>query len=308
MPLTHANADGDRLADPAETVSRLRSALAEASPDAPIAVLVHGFQYSPQDPARSPHGSLFGTGQQESSWPELLGHGAADAPVCLGFGWESRGSIWSAYHRAPRAGRALAELVDLAAALAPSRRITLLAHSLGARVALQALPHLPAGAMRRAILLAAAEYRHRAAEAADCPAGHAADFLNVTSAQNLPFDLLLEYAFAPGRPGRAAMGRGMAGHGAAQAARWTDLPLTCPHTRAALARLGHPIAAPTRRVCHGSTYSAPGVFSLYRAALHDASLLPRLRAALPAPAHRRLTANLARLASFALPPGNRTPS
>ncbi|QDC10430.1 alpha/beta hydrolase [Oceanicola sp. D3] len=302
MPLTHANADGDRLADPAGTVARLRSALEEAAPNAPIAVLVHGFQYSPHDPAHSPHHSLYGLSEAHG-WPARLGHGAADAPICLGFGWESRGSIWGAYHRAPRAGRALAELVDLAANLAPERRITLVAHSLGARVALQALPHLAPGAARRAILLAAAEYRHRAEAAADCPAGHAADFLNVTSAQNLPFDLLLEYAFAPTRPGRHAMGRGM-GH----LPGWSDLRLTCPATRTTLARLGHPVAAPIRRICHGSTYLAPGVFSLYRAALTDASLLPRLNAALPAPTPRRLTANLARLAALALPLGNRTPS
>ncbi|MBS8229249.1 alpha/beta hydrolase, partial [Vannielia litorea] len=272
MPLTHANADGERLADPAGTTARLRSALAEAAPEAPIAVLVHGFQYSPRDPARSPHSSLFGLGGSWS-WPARLGLGEEGAPICLGFGWESRGSIWAAYHRAARAGRALAELVDLAATLAPARRISLVAHSLGARVALQALPHLSPGAARRAILLAAAEFRHRAARAAACPAGEAADFLNVTSAQNRPFDLLLEYALAPARPGRPAMGRGMG-----TLPRWTDLPLSCPATRAALSRLGHPVGPPARRICHGSTYLAPGVFSLYRAALSDASLLPRLNA------------------------------
>jgi len=303
MPLTHADADGDRLADPAGTVARLRSALAEAAPDAPLAIMVHGFQYSPRDPARSPHLSLYEPGEA-SGWPARLGHGAAQAPVCLGFGWESRGSIWQAYARAPRAARALAELVDLAAALAPRRRITLLAHSLGARVALQSLRHMPAGALSRAILMAGCEFRHRALAAADCPAGRAADFLNVSAAQNRPYDLLLEYLFAPARPGRAAMGRGMGGAGA----RWCDLALSCPETRAALARLGHPVGTTSRRICHGSTYSAPGVFSLYRAALSAASLLPRLRAALPAPAPRPLGRNLARLAGFALPPADRTPS
>lgn len=302
MPLTHANADGSRLADPAGTVARLRSALAEAGPDAPIAVLVHGLSYAPRDPARCPHRLLYGPTCPEA-WGLRLGCDTPEAPVALGFGWESRGSVWRAYHRAPAAGQALAELLDLAAALAPSRRITLIAHSLGARVALQALRSLAPGTAHRAILLAACEFRTPAARALDCAAGDALDVLNVTARQNRAFDLLMEYGFAPARRPQATLARGMAGR-----ARWCDLDLSCPAARAALSRLGHPVAAPESRVCHGATYLAPGAFPLYRAALSDASLLPRLRAALPAPEARPLTANLARLAALALPRGHRTPS
>ncbi|WP_074254956.1 alpha/beta hydrolase [Vannielia litorea] len=302
MPLTHANADGNRLADPAGTVSRLRSALAETAPDAPLAIMVHGLSYSPGQPARCPHRKLYGPTCPEA-WGRRLGTGTAGSPVALGFGWESRGSIWRAYGRAPEAGRALAELVEVAAALAPSRRITLIAHSLGARVALQALRHLAPGTAHRAILLAACEFRAPAAHALDCAAGAALDVLNVTARQNRAFDLLMEYGFAPGRRGCTTLARGMAGR-----ARWCDLDLSCAEARATLSRLGHPVAAPQAWVCHGATYLTPGLFSLYRAALSDASLLPRLRAALPAPAPRRMAANLVRLATFALPAGNRTPS
>lgn len=307
MPLTHANATRGRLDDPAGTVARLRDALAETAPGSPVAVLIHGYQYSLRDPARSPHNTLFGLGEA-SGWPRRLGYGAPGAPLCLSFGWESGGSIWCAYDRAAAAARALAELAMILRALAPTRRVTLMGHSLGARVACQAFRWMAPGTVDRAILMAGAEFTHEADAATSGPAGRAADFLNVTAAQNRPFDLALELGFRPLLRRGPALGRGMAG---LAPTRWCDLSLSSPAAQQALARLGLPLGRPERRICHSSTYLTPGVFGLYRAALRDPALLPRLRAELPAPAPAaapRLPRPAALPPRWPLPSPRQTPS
>ena len=70
------------------------------------------------------------------------------------------------YDRAQEFGEHLAALVRSVQRLAPGRPVDLLAHSLGARVALAALPHL-AEAPGRVILLGAAEFDGRAREGLD---------------------------------------------------------------------------------------------------------------------------------------------
>ena len=201
------------------------------------------------------------------SWPRHLGFTgrAPSQGLCIGFGWEAAGTIWTAYGEAARAAR-------------PGQQVDVVAHSLGARVTLAALPHLPGGALRRAVLMAPAEMSRIARAALDTPAGRAAAFLSITSRENDLFDFLLEGLVAPHRFGDRALGQGP-GQGRCN---WLDLQIDHAGTLAALGRLGHRIAPPARRVCHWSPYLRPGMFPLYRRFLRGEIAPETLRTALPA--------------------------
>jgi pimeloyl-ACP methyl ester carboxylesterase len=152
------------------------------------------------------------------------------------------------------------------------------AHSLGARVVLQALPHLPAGAVGRLILLAGAEFGGRAAEALDTPAGRCAEVINVTSRENDLFDFLLECLIPPPVRGNRSLGLALpSGPGV------LNLQMDHPGTLAALRGAGFEIGAPMTRICHWSPYTRPGALAMYDRLLREAAQLPlaQLRAALP---------------------------
>ncbi|MHC0053215.1 alpha/beta hydrolase [Actibacterium sp. D379-3] len=284
MPLVQVNAHkslpfpaagGDLQAD-------LARALHDVPPGAPVVILLHGFKFSPFRPGKSPHGHILSlTPDRDTpkviSWPRHLGFSGTrpDEGLCIAFGWEASGHIWRAYGEAARAGAALARLTAAIRTLRPGQQVDLLAHSLGARVALSALPHMAPGTLRRAILMAPAELSSRAGALLDTPAGHMAEFLNVTSRENDLFDFLLEGVIVPHRPRERSLG-----HNAPLHPNWCDLQIDHADTLETLARLGHRIAPPARRVCHWSPYLRPGMFGLYRAFL-DGSLplaaLPRAR-------------------------------
>ncbi|WP_158547448.1 alpha/beta hydrolase [Rhodovulum sp. 12E13] len=304
MPLCQVNIEGTGLADPADTRARLARALAEAHPQAPVIVLVHGYKFSPTIAAHDPHTHILSLDPRPSwkavSWPRRLGLSEAGGaePVCIGVGWEARGTLWQAYGRAKEAGAGLAALIRLVAALRPGCQVQALAHSLGARVVLSALPHLPRGAMGRAVLLAAAEMRGRVGDALTTEAGHALDLVNVTSRENELFDTLLEWLVAPHARGDRALGRGMgplAGPGR------LDLRIDDDGHRAALAALGFRIPRADRRFCHWSVYLRSGLFDVYRAVLTGALPAERLAPLLPvaqAPARSRLGQRIARPLPF----------
>lgn len=280
MPLLRINADGTQPRCEGGQ-GALRAALAALPPGVPVIALIHGFRFSPRQPAQSPHRHILALEPEPGcrkalSWPRHLGFGRGDPAegLCIAFGWEARGTIWAAHAEAARAGAALARLATEIEALRPGTRLDLLGHSLGARVALQALTHLDRPLIGRAVLMAAAEFRRPAAHALASPAGRGAEIVNVISRENDLFDFLIE-RLLPRRPDRA-LGRGAGGG----AANWLDLPLDRPETLAALARLGHRIAPPQGRICHWSLYLRPGVFALYRALLRDGLPLALLRARL----------------------------
>ncbi|TCO72842.1 alpha/beta hydrolase [Rhodovulum euryhalinum] len=287
MPLIRVNADADRLQPfPGEPPlgERLAAALGTLPAAAPVTVLIHGFRFSPKVPELTPHRHILALdpdtgGWKAVSWPRALGFsGASDAEgLCIAFGWESDGTIWGAYDEAARAGAALAGLIAGIRAHRPGRAVDLVAHSLGARVALAAMTGLAAGAVGHAVLMAPAEFAPGARAALDSPAGRRARILNVTSRENDPYDLMLEALVGPVRGGGAALGRGLEDGPVS----WLDLQIDHPETMTALARMGHRIAPPTRRVCHWSPYVRPGMMGLYRALIRGELPFEMLRAGLP---------------------------
>ena len=155
--------------------------------------------------------------------------------------------------------------------------LTLMAHSLGARVALAALAELPARHVDRLILMSGAEYRDLARATMAGPGGRAVQVLNVTSGENAAFDVLFRLSVPAPRLADWPLSAGLPG-----VPGWTDLRVDCPRHRAVLRRMGFPTRPPATRICHWSTYLRPGLFRLYRAISRPegAELMPRLAKAL----------------------------
>jgi len=303
MPLLKINAQGPTpLPDgPAASLeSMLRRHLAAAA-TGPVVVLLHGYQYAPHHPTETPHRHVLSLapdarGARSISWPRHLGFGRApqERPegLCIAFGWPARGTLWQAHRRAADAGQALAAMVRMIHRIAPHRQVDVLAHSLGARVFLSALAGMPAAAMGRAILMAAAELRSTAGAAIACPVGRAAEVFNITSRENDPYDFLFERLIAPLSGGARSLGHGLA----APRHNWLDIQIDGEATLEALQGLGFRISPPHRRVCHWSAYLRPGLFPFYRSLLRDRDrlTLPLLRATLPEANSRRWSRLLAR--------------
>ncbi|WP_102222696.1 hypothetical protein [Acidimangrovimonas sediminis] len=270
MPLSAVNVTGTRAGD-AATEAGLRARIAALPAGAPVVVMIHGFRFSPSEPGQSPHEHILSYRPDPScwkavSWPRHLGFGPDRPGLAIALGWEARRSLWGAYLEAARAGAALARLLER---VAGTRKVGLIAHSLGARVALQAVARLERPLIDRVVLLSAAEFRGPARRALASPAGRRIEVLNVRTRANGPFDLMLTAALpAGGRP----LGTGLPGAGP----RWLDLALDAPEARAGLRQLGYRIAEPGPRVCHWNTYLRPGAFALYRGLLTGRVALPAL--------------------------------
>lgn len=256
----------------------LAAAVAAVPHDAPIVVMIHGFRFDPASPAHDPHGHILSLQPGRScwkavSWPRHLGL-TGDRGLAITFGWRARGTIWAAHARAAQAGARLARLIAALDRVAPGRPVQIFAHSLGARVALTALPRLEPGRIGRIVLIAAAAFQAEARRAMASPAGRAAEVFNVTGPENTLFDLLLRAALPLRGP---TLGRGLADH-----VNWLDLALAEPDTLDALGRMGWRIRPPAVPVCHWSGYLRPGIFGLYRAILTQArsTPMPLLRAQL----------------------------
>ncbi|SFI54290.1 DUF726 domain-containing protein [Celeribacter neptunius] len=306
MPQLKINSDGPFL--PPGARRDLRRALRDTPRDAPVIICVHGFKFSPKIPRHDPHDHILALDpgspcRKARSWPRALGFGSGTAKegLCIGLGWEARGSIWQAYARARQTGEALARLIWKL-----DRPVQVIGHSLGARVILSALPHLPAGTVERAVLLAAAEFRSTALHALDSEAGRAAQILNVTSRENDLFDLMVELALRPDHGPSRSLGSGLG-----EIRRgWCDMQIDDPATRAAFRHLGHDIPAPDRRICHWSPYLRDGLFEIYRTVLRHPERLPipLLQELLPQPAERGHTRFLSALSRPAPLPFSRNAS
>ncbi|WP_166416464.1 alpha/beta hydrolase [Cochlodiniinecator piscidefendens] len=299
MTLLKVNTNGTHLIWPTETgpietpthyrarkCEPLEQALHHTSDEGPIVILLHGMKFSPSDPSNSPHKHILALSpdpmfSRAISWPRHLGFGKKrpETGLCIAFGWEACKGFRAAYREAAMAGRQLAQLIELIKSSAPNRKIQVFAHSMGARVFLAALPHLPANAVERAILMAAAELSNVAEQVMKTPAGRTVEIFNITSRENDWYDFLVEWASAPFTMGARSLGHGLK----KPCGNWLDIQLDCPRTLRRLARVGFRISPPAHLVCHWSGYLRPGMFGFYQALLRHPQKhsLDQIRALLP---------------------------
>lgn len=248
----------------------LREAARGLPAGAPILVMVHGYRYSPQRPAHDPHRHILApeAAPGRMSWPQELGfRGDPAEGLALTLGWEARGRLRGAYDRAQQVGADLGRLADELACLA-GRPVGLIGHSLGGRVALQALAHAAPGSVGRVVLLAGAEFQDAARAALDTPGGAAAEVLNITARENDPFDFALEQWLTRGRARAIGAGLGQ------PRAQWLDVQIDDAAVLDALEALGFPTARGARLMSHWTPYRRAGLFAFYRAALCHPWALP----------------------------------
>ena len=230
--------------------------------------------HNPSDGLPTPNPSRRG----HDTTPRRLGFGVGNPAegLCIGFGWHGCGTVWQAYARAARAGHALARLIEHLGELS-DRDVHIIAHSMGARVALRGIAKAQSGDISRVVLMAAAEFQDCGRAAATSAVGRHSEFVNISSRENDLFDALLEWGLRPGDKTRS-LGAGL-GTGAAN---WLDVQIDNPRVRAGLAGFGFPVAPPTRRICHWSGYLRAGALPFYRALIRNADTLtlPALRAGL----------------------------
>ncbi|WP_187431152.1 hypothetical protein ROLI_008490 [Roseobacter fucihabitans] len=273
MPVLRINATEDGLQHHASTIPLARVLAAQATQTGPIVIMLHGYKYTPEDAAHCPHRKLFNAAA--NGWPRALGFlsDQVDEGLCIAFAWSARGPLWRAHRRAAKLGAVLAGLIASLRALAPHRPLHLIAHSLGAEIALSALVHLPGASIDRMLLLTGASFIGKAQDMLATPAGMTTEVFNITSRENDLFDLAFEHLVAARDLNDRAIGQGV------QAPNALNLQLDCDTTLNALALLGLPVARAQRRVSHWSVYQRPGVMALYAAILRGDGALTQSRLA-----------------------------
>ena len=262
----------------------LERALATLPVAAPVTILIHGFKYAPghaptskMPKERDPFRLIYSFDpvvecSRIVSWPAGLGFTPEDPGdgLCIGFGWSALPSepgplavardFAKIYRRAGLVASELSGLMDRIAVLAPERPISIIAHSLGARVALAALPRLSArtrvGPM---ILMGAAEYAGVAADhlaRAHCTP----EVFNITARENRVYTQLFEW-YAPRRV-RTDRAIGMA---PIEGASVVTVPIDAPRTGAVLGHLGREVDTVGERRGHWGFYTREGALDFYAA-------------------------------------------
>lgn len=274
MPLLRINAIGRDLVLH-ETSGNIDAALRAAlRQPGPVVIMVHGYKFLPGDPIHCPHEHIYSFATQFScnkavSWPRQLGFGGnnSDEGLAIAFGWQARGTLRAARDSTRSAAMALARLVRIIRAAAPSRQINLLAHSLGAHLVLETMRGLARYDLSRVILMNGAAYQSHALSCLATPAGRTCEVINVTSRENALYDQLYSWVLPSEFAGDLPLGHGI------PARNVLSLRIDCPRARAMLQTLGYPIAPEVNFFCHWSTYLRPGLFAFYRALIRDPATL-----------------------------------
>ncbi|MEM1276357.1 MAG: hypothetical protein AAGH74_07515 [Pseudomonadota bacterium] len=190
--------------------------------------------------------------------------------LCIAFGWEARSTqsggqmrtFARIYRDAAMAAEALGELTAYIAERRPDLRIDMLAHSLGARVALGCLYKQPLDQYGRIILMGAAEFVEEAEAALAAP--YQAEIYHLLSRANDLFDGMFSF-FAPSHHAFCNRSLGIKGLGRVHA-RWLDLQLDLPALGDWMELRGHGLMRQDR-ISHWHFYADPGAMSFYRAIL-----------------------------------------
>ncbi|WP_372991827.1 alpha/beta hydrolase [Sulfitobacter sp.] len=245
-----------------------------AQSSGPIIIMIHGYKYQPGSARHCPHRSIF---DAATGWPAQLGV-TAGAGLGICFGWAARGSLARMFETAQQVGQQLAQVIATVHKAAPHRAVHLIAHSMGAEVALSALAQSAKGAVSRVVLITGASFQSHAARALRSPAGKTAEIFNITSRENDLFDFVFERLLGQDAPEDRALGQGITAPNA------LNIQLDCPDTLAALTTLGCGIAPPQSHICHWSGYTRPGALAFYAQLLAHPDLLslPRVASLLPA--------------------------
>jgi pimeloyl-ACP methyl ester carboxylesterase len=230
----------------------------------PVTIMIHGYRFCPFSADHDPHRHILSLTPRSDcwkavSWPRHLHLDRPGTGLGIGFGWPARGALPRVAWRAHDAGRGLGRMIDAIHRARPDVPVQIVAHSLGARVALTALETAPPAVIRRMIVMSGAEYRGAAERALTRHAASDTKILNVTSGENAAFDLMFRLAVAPPRPLDRPLSAGLR-----HRAGCIDLAIDAPEARAALHSLGHRLRAPATRICHWSGYMRPGLFAVYR--------------------------------------------
>ncbi|SMP19546.1 alpha/beta fold hydrolase [Shimia sagamensis] len=274
MALIRINADGRRPVLHGTDAPLLPVLNRALDTDGPITVMLHGYKFRPYDLGRCPHAHIFAPLDASSSkvvsWPKRLGYlsPTSNCGVGVAFGWNARGSLKQALRSAIRASHALATLVQQLRMQDPHRPVNVVAHSMGAYVALQALHRLTVGDIGRIILLNGAVFRPSVAAALRTDAGHGAELFNVVSGENAFYDILFEQLLGRSRAHDRTIGRGFDAPNALTI-RLDDRP-----GLKRLAALGHVIDPPAHWLCHWSPYLRPGAMAFYAELLRNPAALP----------------------------------
>ena len=218
MAVIQATTCGDHAVNPLWPRLHLRHtlepALAALPVGAPIVIYVHGHLDWPH--------------------PKVLQQAREQVGLAITLNWPATArfigvfpDVGQLYDDAGKAAPSLAWLINLLAELSPDRQIDLMAHSLGARVGLQALPRLKQGNLARFVGLAAVEFSAITLAALQAPVARDIAFYNVTTAKTALFHRLMHH-FGP-RPGPAD---GLLCRGFAFPRRnWIDIRLDAPAVR-----------------------------------------------------------------------------
>lgn len=273
----------------------------------PVTLMLHGFRYCPlhqpnaNDPTvRDPHRLIYAQRPETDctrtiSWPQLLQRSGPTLGIAWPAMYQGNGTLAvmrgfpAVYERAGLVARQVARLADRITELDPTRRIDIIGHSLGARVALSALTHMKTAEPGQVLLWGAAE-RANVAQQLIAQAPSATSITNVRTRTNARYDAMFEWA-APGRGPALGSARPIEGV--------RTLTLDDPITEHALAQRGHTLGPAPRGKCHWSFYTRAGTGPLYSELLDRPGIWTAERvAALAQPQQRQSSGWMTTLSSY----------